>query len=585
METGVEFNFSYAPGITEEQIIGVELAGEMWANYLGDTHQTIKDGEIIDTQSTVINIHVEIGSELLPENVIGGAFPAVSDKYKYKDIYEAINNDITSNSDRIAADSLLDEDKTNVLVNGEVIENEKFQVTTANLKALNIIDSNSDKGDNLDGYILMSDLNNFNTVEWNYDYLGGPKEGTLDFLSTITHEIGHALGFISGADRITSASEILDSYMNSASVDIVEQAISVRDYGGYFVQFDDSTFDRDDDDREDSSVEFEEFEGDFSQKDRRKFNVAIRNLQNIDTTTDPKIVENSLKTIKDFLKKDDDWKDFIEDDASVKDLIEQLDPDKINSKELAEKMTSLDLFRYSSESADRNLNELTRGASTYFSLNGSETGLAMSNGQDYQGSHWQDREQTEGLGIMNPTVALNERWSISSNDLMALDAIGWDVNYERTIDMQALYNKASAAVDSALIGNRQDDVDKILDGDAYERRRSRSSRRSYRMSADGYFSTFAEPQVASADSSSNEIVARIDDWVVVGNHNDRDAINNIVSVKIDSLVNSDRTEKSVIQVAANYLEIDDSSSENNLLQEIKASLDTGLEIALATSAL
>ena len=581
----VEFNFSYAPGITEEQIIGVELAGEMWSNYLGDTHQTIKDGEVIDTYSTVINIHVEIGSELLPENVIGGAFPAVSDKYKYEYIYDAIKSDITSNSDRLAADSLIDGSKANVLVNGEIIKNEKFQITTANLKALNIIDSNSDEGDDLDGYILMSDLNNFNTVEWNYDYLGGPKEGTLDFLSTITHEIGHALGFISGADRITSASEILNSYMNSASVDIIEQAVSIRDYGGYFVQLDDSVFDSDDDIEDETDLEFEEFDGNYSRKDRRKFDRAIENLQSIDITTDPKVVEDSLKTIRSFLKRDDEWKDFIEDDTSTKDLIEQLNPDKINSQELAEKMTSLDLFRYSNESSGLGANELTRGASTYFSLDGSQTDLAMSNGRDYQGSHWQDREQTEGLGIMNPTVALNERWEISSNDLMAMDAIGWDVNYERAIDLQALYNKASAAVDSALISDRQDDVDDILDGDAYERRRSRTSRtstRSYRMSVDGYFSTFSEPVPALAEDSSNEVVAQIDDWLVVSNRDNR-AVNNIVSVApANSLVDS---AKSVSKVEADYLQIDNSGDRDDLLQEIKANLDTGLEIALASSVL
>ena len=71
METGVEFNFSFAPGISEEQIIGIELAGEMWGNYLGDTQQSINGDDI---HNTVINIHVEVASDLLPENVIGGSF-------------------------------------------------------------------------------------------------------------------------------------------------------------------------------------------------------------------------------------------------------------------------------------------------------------------------------------------------------------------------------------------------------------------------------------------------------------------------------------------------------------------------------
>ena len=56
---GVEFNFSFAEGATNEQILGFELAGEIWSQYLGDTF----NGEDLD-----INIHVEIGDDLLPDN-------------------------------------------------------------------------------------------------------------------------------------------------------------------------------------------------------------------------------------------------------------------------------------------------------------------------------------------------------------------------------------------------------------------------------------------------------------------------------------------------------------------------------------
>lgn len=32
----LNFNFSYAPGTTEEQMIGFEMAGNYWSNYLKD---------------------------------------------------------------------------------------------------------------------------------------------------------------------------------------------------------------------------------------------------------------------------------------------------------------------------------------------------------------------------------------------------------------------------------------------------------------------------------------------------------------------------------------------------------------------
>ena len=587
IQTGVDFNFTYAPGITQSQILGVELAGEMWSNYLGDNHQYADKYDVLHQENTTINIHIEIDSGLLPDNVIGGAFPNISNQYKYEDVYQALQEDITTNNDVLAADSLIDSDKVNVLVNGEIVENDKFQLTTANLKALDLIDSNSDKGQELDGYILMSDLSNFKTVEWNYDYLGGAKAGTLDFLTTITHELGHTLGFISGADRITSANEILDHYMNSASVNIIDQAISVRDYGGYYAQIDDDFDDYDDNDDDDSgfsqfngqsSGELEEFDGEHSSKDIQKFNDAIEVLQNADINTDPKLIKDSFKKIKNFLKKDDDWEDFLKEDIYFKSVIENLGSDKINSDELAKKMTILDLFRYSSGSFNAGANELTRGAATYFSLNGSQTGLAMSNGLDYQGSHWQDREQARGLGIMNPTVALNERWEISSNDLMALDAIGWDVNYSQTLDMQALYAKASANVNSAWIGNRNDDVEKILDGDAYDVRRSRTR---YRMTADGYFSTFSEPITISSEGSGSQVVAYIDNWTITTNNSES------IPTEMDGVWENpvDDTSNSVEQVAVNYLEIDRFESDSNLIAEITGSLSTGLDVAIATQTL
>ena len=582
METGVEFNFSFAPGISEEQIIGIELAGEMWSNYLDDTQQVIYKHEVIDTHSTVINIHVEIDSELLPADVIGGSFPAISNKYKYDDIYDALNRDATTSIDGLATDSLLDENKTQVLVNGDLVENDKFQMTTANLKALNLLDSNSKDGQELDGYIVMSDLSKFDSVNWNYDYLGGAKEGTLDFLSTITHEIGHALGFISGTDRVALTAETLGFYQKAAAVNVIEQGLSIKEDNQYTAKLDGD--DRDDDSgkkKKSSSYKFKpeyEFQNKLN-KDRDKFHEAL-DILNDNSYLDAKTARKALESIKKYLKSDEKWEEFFSEDKLFDKTRKSLDTTK-----LAQKMTSLDLFRYSNESSHFRANELTRGSSSYFSLDGSQTDLAMSNGQDYQGSHWQEQENIQGLGVMNPTIAVNERWSISDNDLMAMDAIGWDVNYAQSLDMKALYDKATTAVDSALIENRQDDVDDILNGSAYDARRSRtgiaSRLDSYSMLIDGYFSTFSEPVAASAEDSSNEVVAQIDDWLVVSNHHNRDAANNIVPVaQADSLINVNVNRANVNQVGVDYLKIDNSSQQNDLLQKIKANLDHSLEMTM-----
>ena len=95
----VDFNFSFADGATDEQILGFELAGEIWSQYLGDTF----NGEDLD-----LNIHVEIADDLLPETIIGGAFPTIKTDITYGEIYNALVNDLTSTTDLIVVDSLLD---------------------------------------------------------------------------------------------------------------------------------------------------------------------------------------------------------------------------------------------------------------------------------------------------------------------------------------------------------------------------------------------------------------------------------------------------------------------------------------------
>ena len=193
-DSGLKFDFSYAPGTTFEQMVAFETAGQLWSKYISD--------------DMTVNIHVEM-TNALPYNVVGGALPAMTADIsyaKFRDFYEA---DITSSYDDQYFNSLsLKTDwgveKFDALIDVGLGNNTRqssstIDMTRANAKALGLVSQHSSE---LDGYILMNDLSN-SSVDWRYEtYIkqgetGGSK---LDFYSVAVHEIGHVLGFVSGVD-------------------------------------------------------------------------------------------------------------------------------------------------------------------------------------------------------------------------------------------------------------------------------------------------------------------------------------------------------------------------------------------------
>ena len=183
---GTQFDFTYAPGISQEQILGFEMAGEIWSSYLND--------------DVTVRIHVESTSEL-PDEVVGAALPGKKKTEKYDQVREALSLDATSSEDRLAFSNLSWDDKEfSVLINGQELDKTKeFRLTNANAKALGLL---RDDRNQLDGYIMVNDLSGNEAVGWDYDALrsGDASETEIDFLSVAMHEIGHVLGFVSGID-------------------------------------------------------------------------------------------------------------------------------------------------------------------------------------------------------------------------------------------------------------------------------------------------------------------------------------------------------------------------------------------------
>jgi hypothetical protein len=303
------FHFSYAPGTPLEQMVGFEVAGQIWSHYLRD--------------DITVEIYVQ-GTEDLPENVIGATLPGTRTKQRYTDVYEELVDDATSATDHGAIAHLSEEREFAIAVNGNqnLDKTKEIQITNANAKALGLIKGGNDK---LDGYILVNSSETpTDHYQWSYDtQRGTPNAGNqLDFLSVAIHEVGHVLGFTSGLD-------------------------------------------------------------------------------------------------------DPGWLAM---------LSEAQERNKDIKADGMKYSTPLDFFRYSDASALVGQPDLSIGQQSYFSVDGGQTALAEFatgkstefGGDGHQASHWKQRDAL--LGIMDPVLLAGQQRTVSALDILAMDAIGWDVN-------------------------------------------------------------------------------------------------------------------------------------------------------------
>lgn len=187
-----EFNFTYAAGVTAQQALGFEVAGQIWGKHLNN--------------DATINIHVGIDASLNTTRTLGGAIAGFVPKSKYDSFSKALREE-SDDQQEIDIKVKLEGKNYNFSRqgNGSGIQNAAtIDITRANAKALKTI---NEKDNKLDGYVVLSSLGGTTGATWNYDYArtGAIASNQVDFLSTALHEIGHILGFVSSVDRHTNA--------------------------------------------------------------------------------------------------------------------------------------------------------------------------------------------------------------------------------------------------------------------------------------------------------------------------------------------------------------------------------------------
>ena len=194
----MQIKFTFDTNVSLDQRMGFEMAACIWSKLLKDD----------------VTINLRIGAtDQLGENgqAVGGAIPIFHETH-YGIYQQYLEADATTAEDQEVIGALQVGNTVDVMVDGEVIDgNTELMLTRAQAKALGMEDALVlDNGntwdrdvitnpDGLDGYILIND-----SFDWHYDLTreAAAPEGTLDFLTMALHEIGHALGFVSGLDSL-----------------------------------------------------------------------------------------------------------------------------------------------------------------------------------------------------------------------------------------------------------------------------------------------------------------------------------------------------------------------------------------------
>ncbi len=184
---GLEFNFIPAAGMPQQAIDGFQAAANLWRSILRDD----------------IRVNINIDFRPLGSGILGQA-GSTTQTNTYAQYRTALQNDATSGDDVIAVTNLPTGPNlslyssavsgTPVVDNNNSANNQSLNINTALAKALGLRTAGNTTSD---ASIAFS-----SSFTWDFNRADGITAGAYDFVGVAAHEIGHALGFTSGADYV-----------------------------------------------------------------------------------------------------------------------------------------------------------------------------------------------------------------------------------------------------------------------------------------------------------------------------------------------------------------------------------------------